>query len=826
MATRSPQAQPHGASTDAASDGASPRPSAAAPLDLSSHSAPSRVSRLWQFPLLLVSLGLFGYAGYRLIDPQPGPTIEQRIEGVATLLQSDRGEAATEVLRDLLLEDEKKKLTDDQRGRVNLYLAQAVEQVQRARKLDVPANHQRIIEYTQVAAKNGVKLDGVAHRRLADSYQALGKTTEALASYRNAMHANPDATPALRRKVIEILVSQDQPTEAELQIKEYLADARLTQTERSWAIGEQSRLLTDRMMFAQARGLLADAIKKEQDPLLLGQFHYRLGYCDWKLGDDKSAERYLRLARDQLQVARPEDAEAALLLGKILHKRKEFLEAISFFQAVIVSHPETEAAVAAKIGRGLSRVEAGPDSAEAGMQDLTSVVADINAKASRARHKPAAAEAIKRATQVMIERDNFAPALELLALEQSLEPTPSAEFFARMSNVYERRAAQLEKAINAETPGPQRVKKWQQWRDTLVRAADAAIAHSRGLTLADDGGYGEALWRGIELYDRAGSLSQAIGALELFVAERPDDPLAPDALLRLGKAYHAGGQFDRAIGAFKRNQFRYERTLAAQKSGVPLAKAYIAKGPATYPKAEQALEATLQSPLITPDADEFREALRELADLYYRTDRFEEAVQKLEEITTRYPTDDRLGQLLFQMAESYRKSASLLAAEKRPPATNPVFAGQAVAERAEREAARLERMNKAKRLYDSVIEQYRVSAPKTDLDQLYLKLSHFYRADCVYDVGQYEESIRLYDAAALRYQDDPSALTAYVQIVNAYAALGRPNDARTATERAKWLLQRMPAAAFKEAQLAMPQAAWENWVKWTKAVEATAGTQQ
>lgn len=808
------------------------------PVDATTLEPSSRLGRLWQFPLLLISLSLFGYAGYRLIDPQPGPTIDQQLDAAAKLLRDDRADAATEVLRAVLLEAEKKPLTDPQRGRTNLYLAEAVDRVQRTRKLDVPANHQRIIDYSKAAEASGSKLSTLDVRRMAESYEALGKPVEALAAYRRAMETDTDKAPALRRKVIDLLVARNQPTEAEAEIKIYLADARLTQSERSWAIGEQSRLLVDRLMFAAARDLLAEAIKHEKDPTLLGQFHYRLGYCDWKLGDDASAERYLRLARNQLLVNQPEDADAALLLGRILVGRRQWAEAISFFNAVIVSHPDSAAAIPARIGRGLSRIEAGVDTAEAGMADLTSAVADITAKASRDGLKPEAVRALVQAGRVATSRQDFKAALELLALEQTLEPAPSADFFARMSRVYEQRAQQLERALKTEPEGPNRVKQWQQWRDTLVRAADAAVAHSRGMTVDDDIGYGEALWRGIDLYDRAGSLSQAIGALELFVAERPADPLTPDALLRLGKAYHAAGQFDRAIEAFKRNQFRYERTLAAQKSGVPLAKSYIAKGPASYAKAEEALHATLQSPLLTPDADEFRQALLELAELYYRTSRFEEAVAKLEELTARYPKDERTGQLYFLMADSYRKSANLLAATNaattqpttRPatgPAVEPALATtpqQQQAIRQHREAARQDRLTRARRLYDGALDHYRVAAPKSELDQLYFKLAHFYRADCVYDVGNFEEAIRLYDTAALRFQDDPSALTAYVQIVNAYAALGKPDDARTAAERARWLLQRMPAASFKEAQRSMPQAAWENWVKWTKQIDATAGT--
>ena len=113
------------------------------------------------------------------------------------------------------------------------------------------------------------------------------------------------------------------------------------------------------------------------------------------------------------------------------------------------------------------------------------------------------------------------------------------------------------------------------------------------------------------------------------------------------------------------------------------------------------------------------------------------------------------------------------------------------------------------------MEGYQVHPPTSELDTLYFKLAHFYRADCVYDLGSYDEAIRLYDAAAFRYQDDPSALAAYVQIVNSYCALGKINEAKTANERAKWLLRKMPEASFSDASFPMPKAYWEQWLKWT-----------
>ena len=94
-------------------------------------------------------------------------------------------------------------------------------------------------------------------------------------------------------------------------------------------------------------------------------------------------------------------------------------------------------------------------------------------------------------------------------------------------------------------------------------------------------------------------------------------------------------------------------------------------------------------------------------------------------------------------------------------------------------AAKRERLLKARGYFDRAIDFYHRFPPAGETDKLYCKLSHFYRADCVFDLGNYEESIKLYDNAAFRYQDDPTALAAYVQIVNAYCALGKVAEAKT-----------------------------------------------
>jgi tetratricopeptide (TPR) repeat protein len=184
----------------------------------------------------------------------------------------------------------------------------------------------------------------------------------------------------------------------------------------------------------------------------------------------------------------------------------------------------------------------------------------------------------------------------------------------------------------------------------------------------------------------------------------------------------------------------------------------------------------------------------------------------LQELTQRYPNDAQKPQMMFMMADSYRKSAALLDAKLASAQTSTTALASEVAEAA---AARRDRLLKARSLYDQTIDLYRASAPADDTDKLYLKLAHFYRADCMYDLGNYEDAIKLYDDAAFSYQNDPASVSAYVQIVNAYFALGKPEEAKAANNRAKWMLQHMPAGAFQDGTFSMPKKYWDQWLQWT-----------
>jgi len=768
----------------------------------------ARASQLWQLPLLLLSLGLFAYAAYLFIDPKPGMTIDQKIDIAQHLLARHRPEAAIEHLNKLLITE---KMEPDKQGRLHLLLATALESAQKSKRLNIPANHIRIIEQTRMAMAQGIKPDADIHRRLGESFEALNRPAEALENYRQSATLDPQLAISLQRKIIDLQLGQDDHIGAEVSLEAYAKMPEISEAERAWALGVRAHILTDRGQFTLARTLLDDALKISIDPVHQGEVNFRLGYVAWKTGNIDEAERYLRVAREQLRVQHPLDAEACYVLGRIYQEKNQPAQAVSYYQIVLTSHPGAKVAPLARLGRGVCRIMTSDD--DAGLSDLQDLTNQVLEKSSRARYREPVVEGLQQAGKLLEAKAKYQSAIELLAYEQSLIPEPPGNFYARLGNIFEKRSDQIAATI-PDADEVEKIRRTQQARDLRAKAGDAYITYSRALTLADDFGYGEALWHGVELYDRAGDVQRVISALELFVAERPEDALAPDALLRLGRAYQACGLFDKAITAYQRNQFRYPKSLAASKSAVPLAQAYIAKGTEFAAKAERTLLSVIDNnPLLTPQSEEFRQALFELAQLFYRSGRYEESVAKLEELTQRYPNEERMGQLLFLMGDSYRKSANLLDVKLAAADFNEGSSG--AGEAVDATVAKKERLAKAAALYDRVIELYRKDLPGTETDKLYLRLSHFYRADCMYDLGRYEEAVRLYDAAAFRYQDDPSALSAYVQIVNSYFALGKVDEAKTANERAKWLLRRMPQEAFNDGGFSMPKNYWEQWLKWT-----------
>ena len=817
------------------------KPPAAAPSafqpDRPASTAGPGVGNLWQMPLLLVSLGLFTLAAYLFIDPQPGPAAGEIIARAERDVRHERYDAAVGRLNDLLAT--RPEPADEAAAR--LLVAEALDgDMRRSRRRESPAAHRRILRETADALEAGATPTPATVDRTARSWEALGSPDRALADWREAarmLAESGDAAAAvpMRRSAAEMLVAHDRPEAARQELRAMLDVAGLSDDERAWALGELARIAVDEGKADEAMPLLAEALALSPDDAIRGQVNFRLGYGAWKLGDRTAAEGYLTLARRQLGTGHALDAEACYLLGRIAQAkvadagddtdaaRDAAREAAALYETVVRDHPQSRMVPRARLGRAVCRLVLGD--AAGGADDLLRAADDLARRPGLAVPAGELLEALQRGSRVLASRDLHDRAVELLAAEQRVAGEVGADYFDRLAHVLEAQGnAEHAEAESADPPA--RDELLAAARQGWTRAGDARLAQSRALAM-DDAGHGDALWQGVNLYERAGDRGRTIAALERFAQERPSDPVAPDALLRLGQTYAAAGRRDKAVEWFVRLRDDYPQAPAAAEAAIPLAAAYVAQGRERWPLAENVLRGVVEdNPSLDPSAAVFREATWELGRLYYAGDRYAEALAKLTEFADRYPRDGRRAELLFLRGDCYRRAAQELEekaeqaeldAQVAATAETAAAPPSALAARRAREQERLARQYRveARQLFDAAVAAYDADPAATDLGRTYERLAHFYRADCLFDLGRYAEAVDAYEAAAFRYRDDPSALAAHVQIVNAHVAQGDAEAARTANERAKWLLRRLPPESFRDGALTLDRGNWERWLAWS-----------
>jgi tetratricopeptide (TPR) repeat protein len=616
----------------------------------------------------------------------------------------------------------------------------------------------------------------------------------------------------LQRRMIELqLFGQDQAAVA-VTLESYLAHPQITPPERLWAMQELARVLIDRGSYGEAEELLAAALATLRHDsaagprgavdLWRGEIHFQLGYCAWKLKRDQDAQRLLGQARQYLGVSHPLEARAACIMGQIHEQRGEPIAAIACFDAVLAQHGQRPEALQARFGRGLCRISAAQH--EGGLSDLQQAMRQYIADTSGVSAYIDSLQAgLGQAAAHLLARQAFSGALDVLQYERQLAGKSEWSWHARVALARQRWAEQLEsESTDAQTP--QQARRRQQARELRVAAAEAQLASAMAMAEAGQSGYEPIFHAAVAQLHRFGDAQSVIVALENFESQRPADPLTPEVLLQLGQTCQTVGMLDKAIAVHLRNQLRYGQSSAALRSMLPLAAAYIERGPLHYAKAEKVLQSIIEGATpITPQMPQFTAAMLELGELYGRMNRFDIANRWLGELLERYPNYEPV-RVQFRMAEYDRAAATAGAgATTELPLTDSGKSDAA------------HRLTQACQRYQKVISLLQKQPDLDAQQQQWLKSSYFRAADCLFDLRDYAAAIKQYEVAAARYQDEASALAAYVQIVNAHCAMNRNHEARAANERARALLRRLPAQAFSDGGFAMPRRYWEQWLWWS-----------
>ncbi|MEM6655583.1 MAG: tetratricopeptide repeat protein [Planctomycetota bacterium] len=297
--------------------------------------------------------------------------------------------------------------------------------------------------------------------------------------------------------------------------------------------------------------------------------------------------------------------------------------------------------------------------------------------------------------------------------------------------------------------------------------------------------YTEDLWRAAEAYFHGHGFTDAADVLVEYLKEEPRRRNAV-ALQRLGQSYLSLGQPAGAVTVFEECVEFYPRDAATYQARLDGARAYVNLGQPD--RAEQMLRENLIGATLTPRSPEWRDSLFELGRLLHDSQRWDEAINSLEEAVARYGGDPRAQQDVkvakYLIAESYRHAAEQpLADLKEARAVN------------EREKARqlVERyLGEAVRHYDDVQRVITLHGETTGLDRAMIRNCYMLSGSALFDLGRYEEAVRVLSSVSSKYQNDPFVLEVMLQISYCWRRLGDAPKARGAIEQALQVLERLP----------------------------------
>ena len=778
----------------------------------------------WQIPLMMAALALLGYALWQLRPEPVKVSFDEQLTRCVGLKEAGLFGQASEAVEALMADPQR---PPEQLRRLHRLMAEVISGYEAGNSVHGSTNCRKILSNLDKSMPEGAEPDLQARRMRATAYEWLGQTRQSIPEYQALLAAGvPDAWP-LRRHVLELrrLHEQITPAEIEQEFGAFVEAEDCPVDLRHWAAEGIISLLGSQSRHQEAEQFLA----KHETQFRQGSWGRRFEYLQalvWhQVGRSADSERLLRTIRDQLVPGDAMYAEAGWLLGTVILQQGAPEVAMSLFDDVIATTVPSPWRTGCLLGRAEALSDL--DRFEESIADYQEVIRLAGEESYGSRvDLQVVRESMTRWYQALSTAGRNREALGYLRPAAHLAPPADKALqltYARWLGdlCFELGSAARESGLaRASEATTQPADQPQDTRAYFAEAGDCYLRIARQ-SVDDVNASTEANWLAAEAFDLGGDRRRMIDVLEGFIRERPDHPRVPEALLQLGRAYHADADLPTAIQRYQRNLIDFPRTRSALACLIPLADCFVESGRTDL--AEQTLlRMVARRPNealapVTPEADEYRDGLFRLAQLYVAAGEYEKAITRLEEALERYAEDPRADEATFQLADAYRRSAARIRADLDDPRN--------AAHRESLQQARQERLERAAALFGQVIDRYakRQGDSLGELDKMYAKLGHFYMADAVYDQSQAGDArglepcaraLELYEKAAWAYQRDPLAMSGYVQIVNCYLRLGKVPEAWMAIQRARWVLRNIPEDRFPSAAEDQTRAWWDDYLTW------------
>lgn len=777
-----------------------------------------RLAGKWQIPAFILSVALLLGSLVHVRPPSVEIPLDQTLSEMEELLGGGLY-ASTIDLGRWALEREKKRSAREL-GPVHLFLGRAMFLQSQAEKRHTSVAARQVIQDLEAASLAGVPLIGEDHQYLGTAYEWLGEPKAAVEHYETAIAAS-DAPPlSARQRVIQLRsgLVETPPEELHALLDAFIADAHSDPPRLHWAVERKLNLLMNEDKDEEAIALV-ESLRPVFEPSELREaFEYLRCLIDYRAGRFDEAEAGLRALRNRLVVRDETYVLSGWLLGRVVlndgsAQRPE--EALSFFRDVISAKVSARYTAASQTGAAEALAELGRH--EEAVEHFRQAVELLpQTEADSLFSRDTLRSSITAVGSRLRDEGRPALALQFFDMADGLTDPANTEQMSFYLDLLGKTREAVAQSLQAEARGLKdsegdKVKReaiQDEARRLFLSAGEAFVRLAKINTL-NDRLASSAAWRAADLFDEAGARERTIELLRTFVTDRPDDSLSPRAWVRLGQSLQSMGRFAGAIEAYQECNRRFRRTLEANQSLIPLADCYMRLGPDYTDQAVKTLHMVLNdSQLFTPEAPEFCDAMFMLGDLLNREVRFEEAISTLEEALRRYADDERALRGLYLLADSYRLSAMAL----KEDAKDPRFVG-------ERENMRKEerrRLVRAADLYAQLIARYEEQDENTlsEKHAMYLRHARLFQGDCLFELQRYAEALKIFERTAWIYKDVPSALAAYVQIVNCHVFLGQYEEGEAALRRANYLVKTIPDVAFQNSVVPESREEWKEYFDW------------
>lgn len=535
--------------------------------------------------------------------------------------------------------------------------------------------------------------------------------------------------------------------------------------------------------------------RKGLEPAVAAQLHLLLAECHERLGQSQEASALFARLR-KVHHGSPEALAATFFEADWLASGGQVEESLSLYRRGL----QEAGAAEAYDNRWLSRAEL---QERIGVtirryQDLKSFEEALELATASAGVLPVAQTLIWRAD---IERNWSADVLTQLTGRSRADQ----ELLQHQARAHLREAAAHDRALATERIAT------RNYPDDLLRAATTYL-QGHGYQQAE-----ETFREFLQQQTRAGQ---------------------PEALVGLGQALVALGRTSEALPILNQVQQLYEKHPASYQARLYAAAALQEQG--DLADAREMLSANLFGSALTPQSAEWRDSLFLLGRIQFqqglvhdarsrnvppqeteekRTNEvlrqmelaaghFEEAIKTLSEAAQRFPTAAQTIVATYEVADAYRRAARW-----------PRYRLDVVTIDSTRQSLNRQLQNdltSAVAEYTRLIEKLAddKESQRAAVDLKILRNCYFNRADALFDLGRYEEAIQAYSAATNRYQHEPEALEAYVQIATCYRRLQRYAEARGTLEQARVVLERIKQDANFAATTRFDRQQWVQLLEW------------